>query len=146
MQEQNKNRLALITGRFAARQADKAIADRRSFDEAFVRAREAVIIPVLEEIAEELRRAGHAPEIRLDQAEDKPSVELCLGIRGRSGKNLVAYTVIARRPEPEVLAYLDVDDPVMDLLRYPHPSAITREMVEQVVVDAVEHIFACHST
>lgn len=146
MHEQNKNRLALITERFASRSAARAHADRRAFDEAFVTAREALIRPVFEEVAEELRRAGHAPIVVMDEAEERPSIELRLGIRGRSGRNLVAYVVIQRRAEPEVLAYLDVDTPVLDLIRYEHPSAIRAEMVEQLVVDAIEHIFACNTS
>jgi hypothetical protein len=143
--DQNRNRLALITQRFAARDAARRGADRRAFEEAFLRVRDAVIRPVLEEVAEALRGAGHAPRVSDDEAEERPSVELHLGIRGRCARNLVGYALIERRGAPEVLAYLDVDRPCLDLMRYAHPSEITAERVEQLVVDAVEHIFACNA-
>jgi hypothetical protein len=148
MKEQNKNRLATITGRYATRQREKAALDRRAFDAAFVEVREKVLRPMFEDIAAELRSSGHTAVIVDDGAKDTPSIELALGIGGgdpRDGGDRVAFVVIARRPVPEVLAYLVVKPPVMDLIRYASPSDIRAEEVEQLLIDAVEHIFACHS-
>jgi hypothetical protein len=33
----------------------------------------------------------------------------------------------------------------MDLLRFSSPAELTTDQVEQIVVDAIEHIFSCHS-
>ncbi len=148
MREHSRHRLSLITGRYAARQVDKQERDRKAYDDAFRAARDGVIRPVLEEIAAELRAAGHAPRVAYDEAHEAPSVELVLGIRGVSaspGMDLVGFSVIARREIPEILAYLVVKPPPMDLLRFAAPAEITAYQVEQLVIDAVEHIFACRS-
>ncbi|MRG94291.1 hypothetical protein [Polyangium spumosum] len=148
MKEQNKNRLSTITGRYAARQREKAAPDRCAFDAAFVEARERVLRPVFEDFAAELRAAGHEAIVVDDGAKETPSIELVLGIGGAKPKaegDRVAFVVITRRPTPEVLAYLVVRPPPLDLLRYASPSAITAGEVEQVLIDAIEHIFACHS-
>lgn len=148
MRDHSRNRLALITSRYAARQQERAAADRRAFDDAFRAVRGEVILPVLEEIAAELRSAGHAPRIAFDEAPETPSVELALGIQGAAGSpgaDRVAFAVIERREVPEVLAYLVVEPPPMDLLRFASPAEITGYQVEQLVIDAIEHIFACRS-
>ena len=148
MKEQNKNRLATITGRYATRQREKAVLDRRAFDAAFVEAREKVLRPVFEDIAAELRSAGHIATIVDDGAKETPSIELVLGIGGGKPKDegdRIAFVVITRREKPEVLAYLVVKPPPMDLVRYAAPADIRAEEVEQLLVDAVEHVFACHS-
>lgn len=148
MKEHSRSRIALITGRYAAREQERQGSDRRAFDDAFGAARDAVILPALEEIAAELRAAGHAPRIVCDGAAEAPSVELTLGIRGvdaAPGADLVGFSVIQRREVPEVLAYLVVRPPAMDLLRFADPAEITGYQVEQLVIDAIEHVFACHA-
>ncbi|MGK3994103.1 hypothetical protein [Sorangium sp. So ce1024] len=148
MRDHSKHRLALITGRYAARQREKQEGDRQAFDDAFRAARDAVIRPVLEEIAAELRAAGHAPRVACDEAPETPSVELLLGIRGASAAprgDLIAFSVIQRRAAPEILVYLVVRPPPMDLLRFASADEITAVQVEQLAIDAIEHIFACRS-
>jgi hypothetical protein len=148
VKEHNRHRLALITGRYATRLAEKQAASAQAFDDAFRAVREAIIRPVLEEAAAELRGAGHAPRVTIDGSEERPSIELHLGMRGLPDipeKNLIAFSVIRRREAPEVLAYLVVRPPPMDLVRFADPSEITAETVEQLVIDSIEHIFACHS-
>lgn len=146
MKDQNRNRIAIITGRYDKRLAERAKEREDDFEADFERARREVIRPAMEEIAEELTRAGHFPTITLDGCKETPSIELRLGIRGAepSWANFVAYCVIRRREKPEVLAFLDVNRPAMDLMRYAQPSEITAEQVEQLLLDAVEHVFACN--
>jgi hypothetical protein len=148
MRDQNRHRLALIAGRYAARVQEKRERGAQSFDEAFCAAREAVIQPALEEIAAALVAAGHKARVTLDGAEERPSIELRLEREGDAeidGANLVGFSVIRRRKEPEVLAYLVVRPPPMDLLRFASPSELSVDQVEQITVDAIEHIFACWS-
>jgi hypothetical protein len=148
VKEHNKNRLELITGRYAARRREKQSDGGRTFEEGFRAVREAVIRPVLEEIAAALGNAGHAARVTRDEATETPSIELVLGIRGAkalAGSDVVGFSVIRRRDAPEILAYLIVKPPPMDLIRFAAPAEITPEQVEQIAIDAVEHIFACHS-
>lgn len=57
----------------------------------------------------------------------------------------VGLSVIRWRGTPELLAYLVVRPPAMDLARYARPDNLGPEEAEQMFLDAVEHIFACHS-
>lgn len=148
MRDHSRHRLALITNRYAARQKDKQGDDRRAYHDAFRAARDAVIRPVLDEIAAELVKAGHAPRVAIDEAHETPSIELVLGIAGvnaEAGADLVGFSVIERRDVPEILAYLIVRPPPMDIVRFASASELTPYQVEQLVVDALEHIFACRS-
>jgi hypothetical protein len=148
VREHSKSRIALITGRYAARQREKHQDDRRVFDGSFRAIRDAVIRPVFEEIAAELRAAGPDPRITCDGALEAPSVELVLGIQGVQappGSDIVGFSVISRREVPEVLAYLVVRAPPMDLIRFAYPTDIAAYQVEQIVLDAIEHVFACRS-
>src|SRR5262249_47080116 len=81
VKDHNKNRIVLITDRYAARRHQKQLNDSDRFEEAFRAVRDAVIRPVLEEITAELRNVGHAATIAVDQGEWTPSIELLLGIR-----------------------------------------------------------------
>jgi len=148
MKEQNRLRLERMSTRYEARQKEKAESDEERFVRAFGEARDRIIRPLMEEVAEELRRAGHSPEITIDEAAEKPSIELCLGLRAASkkrGSNVVGFYVIRWESFPEVLSYLVVKPPPMDLMRFASPEEISRDYVEQMLVDAVEHIFACNS-
>lgn len=53
----------------------------------------------------------------------------------------LGFQVIDRGLGLEVLAYLEASPPVTDVRRF-QPAALTEDVVEQVVVDALEHIFA----
>ncbi|HVK68897.1 MAG TPA: hypothetical protein VM694_30785 [Polyangium sp.] len=148
MKEQNRFRIERMAARYASRQKEKSEADGARFLREFEEARERVIRPAMLEVQRELERAGHSPWIAVDEAAEKPSIELCLGLSGvpkTRGTNLVGFCVIHWRDFPEVLAYLVVSPPPMDLLRFAVPAEITQEYVEQMLVDAVEHIFACRS-
>jgi hypothetical protein len=148
VKDHNRHRLDLITGRHAARKHDGFAIDRERYFEAFRAARDEVIRPVLEDVAAELRARGHAPQIALDQGPETPSIEIRLGIDGaprEPGSDRVAFSVIDRRGALEVLAFLTVKPSPMDLVRYARPEEISADEVEQLVIDAVEHIFACRS-
>jgi hypothetical protein len=148
VKEHNKNRIVLITGRYAARRRQKELDNGYEFEEGFRAVRDALIRPILEEIAAELRNAGHAARIACDEAAQTPSIDLVLGIRAAQGPHrtdVVGFSVIRHRAVPEILAYLVVNHPPMDLLRFSSPAELTTDQVEQIVVDAIEHIFSCHS-
>jgi hypothetical protein len=139
-----RSRLIRSAERFAASSAAPAV-DRPAFEAAFGRAREEVLAPVLGEVVEALGERGLAATIRVDDAEETPSIELVLGLgRGRQNDR-VGFRVIDRRGRCEVLSYLVASPPPMDLRRYADPGELSRDHVEQVVVDAVEHLLACRA-
>lgn len=148
MDDSSRHRISLITARYAARQAEKHEDDRAAFDESFRAVAAAIIRPVMDEIASQLRQAGHAPRVAIDEFRETPSIELVLGIHGApplDGADRVGFAVINRRGRPEVLVYLVVRPPPMDIVRFESPREITADFVEQKLVDSLEHIFACRS-
>ena len=153
MKDQSKYRLALIHQRFAPRRA-AAESTGESFAEAFVRVRDALLRPLMEEVAAELRGLGHAPSISIEPIEHEgrrcaPAIALALGIAGVTGRrNEIVFAVIRwtvggkADDDPEVLAYQQKDRTPFDLFRYAHPDDITADAVEQLLVDATESLFA----
>jgi hypothetical protein len=133
-----------MIARYEARLGEKTAAAQASFDDAFRRVRDAVIRPVMEAAAAELRAGGHAPTITVDEGLDAPNIVLHAGLRGArpDADDVVAFCVIHRRGVPEVLSYLTATPPPMDLQRYASPDEITPDHVEQLVVDSLEQIFA----
>lgn len=148
MKEQSRYRIATIMNRFASRIREKNDSNRAAFDTSFRTVRDSVIRPVFEEVAAELGRSGFEAHVVDDRASETPSIELELQIPQRArheGADRIVFAVIERRGMPEVLAYLVVRPPPLDLLRFASPTDITADQVEQIALDAVEHIFACHS-
>jgi hypothetical protein len=149
VKDASRNRLALIHQRFSSRIAPHDDGEE-TFELAFDRARESVIQPVMEEIAEALRELGHAPAVHVGPVAHEgriyaPAVALRLGMRGAAGaKNHVVFAVIRWKGSdgPEVLAFHEKDRTPFDLFRYPHPREITKDRVEQLLLDSIESLFA----
>ena len=142
--------MATIMNRFGSRIREKTDSNRRMFDESFQAVRQNVIRPVFEDVAAELERSGFKAHVVDDGASEKPSIEIEIEIQipdkaQHAGADRIGFAVIERRGLPEVLAYLVVRPPPLDLLRFASPTDITADQVEQITLDAVEHIFACHS-
>src|SRR6185369_16446300 len=95
----------------------------------------------------ELRKAGHDSRVVLDEGPARPSIELTLGLcRGKGSRNVVGFSVIRWSGHPlQILAYLEVNPPAFDLERYARAADILPERVEQLLVDAVEHILMCNA-
>jgi hypothetical protein len=147
MKEQNRLRLERLTARYARRVAEGRTPDEADFLRSFAALRDDLLRPEMEEVAAELRRAGHEARILLDQGHDTPSIELALGLRGATGsRNVVGFCVIRWKGHPlQILAYLEVNPPPFDLERFADAAAIGAERVEQLLVDAVEHIIMCNA-
>lgn len=145
MREHNRARLALIDARFGKAPTSPEDVD---FDAAFVRVRDAVIRPVMDDVAAELSSLGHSPRITTDDMDHEgdliaPCITLWVGQRGRGdAAGYVALGVARNRERPDVLAWLLVPPTPFDLERHDHPDEITADYVEQCLVDAVEHLFA----
>lgn len=146
MKEQNKNRLALIDARFGKRAALGG--EMEGFEAAFQRVRDAVLLPVMDDVAAELLRLGHAPWIGLDDLDHegdacRPCIALHLGIGGiREAPGFIAFGVSRSGGAPDVLAWLVAADTPFDLRRYARPEHIEKDHVEQLLIDAVEQIFS----
>ncbi|HZF56176.1 MAG TPA: hypothetical protein VE093_46495 [Polyangiaceae bacterium] len=147
MKEQNRFRLERLTARYAKRVAEKAEASEEEFTRAFEEARDRVLAPIMEEFAKALREAGHDARVVLDSGPHAPSIELSLGLAGgKASRNVVGFAVIRWKGYPlQVLAYLEANPPPFDLVRYAHPSEVQAEAVEQLLIDAIEHLITCNA-
>jgi hypothetical protein len=153
VKDQSKYRIALIHQRFG-RKSDPSETAAETFENAFVRVRDQVIRPVMEELVAELRGLGHAPRISLEAVDHEgrtcqPAISLALGIRGAvDDRNRIVFAVIRWRiggkpnDDPEVLAFHQKDRVPFDLFRYMRPDEITADNVEQLLVDSTESLFA----
>lgn len=147
MNEQNRLRIERLTSRYAERLRSRALPGEEEFLRAFADLRERVLRPPLLEIAEQLRRAGHAPEVVTIDDPLLPGIELKLGLlHATASGNAVGFAVI-RWPSypPQVLAYLEVNPPRFDISRFARPDDLRPDQVEQILVDAVEHVITCNA-
>jgi hypothetical protein len=147
MKDHNRFRIERLTARYDQRLRDQQAASEGDFLRAFDEVRRRVLCPQMEEVATMLRQAGHASRVVLDEGPDRPSVELALGLVGGKGsRNVVGFSVIRWRGYPlQILAYLEINPPAFDLERFMRAEDIGDERVEQLLVDAVEHILAVNA-
>lgn len=147
MNEQNRLRIERLTARYADRIKARAPTDEEVFLRAFEDLTEKVIRPTLNDMATELRRAGHSPSIVATGDARTPGIELRLGLLHASAtSNAVGFAVIRWVNYPlQILAYLEVNPPRFDLTRFASPEDVRPEQVEQIVVDAIEHVITCNA-
>lgn len=151
--EHTRIRLAIIQKKYGNRLTQSAGGadqpDRRKrFNEDFRRILADVIVPTLEAIGDELASSGHAYQLLHDVGEQTPSVEFHLLLRGvpADANNLIRiFSSAEAEGDGEVIAEVNVRQTLTELTRFRVLSRITREVVEQMCVDAIEHIFACNA-
>jgi hypothetical protein len=144
MQDRTAQRLSNIDARFGEmirRREAEHTSEPAAFHLAFDKARRDVIVPVFEELARALEERGHRGLVELSEA---PSASATLRLFLRSSRPLghrIVFEVIDRGLGLQVLAFLEASPPVTDIARY-RPEDLSRDVVEQVAMDALEHIFA----
>ncbi|WP_437489891.1 hypothetical protein WME75_11620 [Sorangium sp. So ce1014] len=147
MKEHNRLRIERLTARYARRiEAARAPAEVDFLSE-FDDLRERVLRPPMEELAAELRKAGHAPRIVIDEGHDTPSIELALGLRdAKASRNVVGFCVIRWTGYPlQILAYLEVNPTPFDLERFARAADVGPDRVEHLLVEAIEQIMVCNA-
>jgi hypothetical protein len=144
--EQNMLRLDRITARHAKHHA-KGQGDAESdaaFLADFVRARAEVLRPVMAEVGAQLERAGYGFEIAEGNAEGTPSIDLHVRIPGRgSSKDVIRF--FAHRDTArgwQVIGEIELKRSPVELVRFEASEPVTRDRAEQLMVDAVEQMFA----
>jgi hypothetical protein len=147
VKEHNRLRLERLTTRYTQRIRAELPPEEADFLREFDELREQVLRPQMEDLAAELRKAGHDARVVLDGGPDQPSVELALGLSGgRGSRNVVGFSVIRWKGHPlQILAYLAVNPPAFDLERYARAADVVPERIEQLLVDAVEHVIVCNA-
>lgn len=145
MKESNREKLALIDARFGRKSASLPSAD---FEAAFLHLRRTILQPLMQEMALELRRLGHEPRIDEEAKQHEgerisPCITLHLGLaqRGERAGTISLGVVVGKEPR-EVLAWLVAPPTPFDLGHYAHPNEINADHAEQLLMNAVEHLFA----
>ena len=147
MKEHNRLRIARLTARYAERRKQPSSIEPAVFLTEFEARCHHVLQPVLEEVAAELRCAGHDPQIVRGSDPSRPSLELALGLQGAQAKrNVVGFTVIHRAGHPlEIQSYVEVTPPPFDLDRFTDPRQLTAEVAERIVLEGLEHVLSCNA-
>lgn len=151
--EHTRIRLAIIQRKYGNRLSQSAGGAggpdrRRRFNDDFRRILADVVAPSFEAIGKELASSGHAYRIEHDAGEQTPSIELHLLLRGvpEDANNLIRlFSRGDAEGDGEVIAEVNVRQTLTELTRFRVLSRITQEVVEQMSVDAIEHIFACNA-
>ena len=151
MKEHSRVGLANAAARFGARIRAADAAAEEDFDAfcaAFKKVQDEIIVPAMREVGEEIAAQGGARfeiEVLPGPGHEAPRVTLRLFLTPRApAGHRVTFAVVRRDPYkgPEVLAFLEASPPPMDIARY-RPSDLDTDTVEQILVDAVEQIYAC---
>lgn len=151
MKEQTQIRLATITARHAKRLAESGVdasaaaARERAFFNEFDRLRVEILRPAMVEIGAQLEGAGHGYRIDERVESGRPLIELHLLILGahRGSKNLIRlFAWRDSEGRQEIVAEVEMVRSPMELTRYQEIEALTREVAEQMLVEAIEQVFA----
>jgi hypothetical protein len=152
MHEQNRLRLDRIAARLAKHAAqapsDPLPARETQTDAAFLAAfsqvRDAVLRPLMGEVGLQLKEAGYSFRISAGNEEGSPSVDLHIMLPERSAsKDTIRF--LARKDAVrgwQVIAELELKRSPFELTRFEKTEEITHDVAEQLVVDAVEQMFA----
>ncbi|APR88368.1 hypothetical protein A7982_13717 [Minicystis rosea] len=152
MKETTRIRLSIIEARYGRRApADASDGElAASFEDDFRKARDERIAPLLQEIGATLAAGGHEHRVAIDEGARRPSVELHLSPRTRSAEARPASVIrmfsITEGARREIIAEVQLGRKVVELTRFREISELRAEVLEQMVVDAVEQVFAHHAS
>ena len=146
MNEQNRERVHRMTRRHASRLAQGA-SDAESdvaFLGEFLRIRDEVLRPAMDELATQLREGGYESSVASGGSETSPAVEFHVVIPGRDDSKdtirFFAHKDVQRGWQ--VIAEIELKRSPMELVRFDVGDPITRDVAEQLIVDATEQLFA----
>ena len=154
MNDQNRLRLGRIAARHASRPAPKPTApepppeeeDERAavFLAAFARVRDGVLRPTMAEVGLQLKAAGYPFRIDPGGDERSPSIDFHVILADRrDSKDTIRF--LARKDAAQgwqVIGELELKGSPVELTRFETTDEITHDVVQQLVVDAVEQMFA----
>jgi hypothetical protein len=146
MNEQNRERLSRMAKRHAARRAQKAgdAESAATFLAQFLRARDDVLRPVMEDIGTQLRAQGYDFTITDGGARTAPRIDFHIVLQGRGdAKDTIRF--FAHEDDArgwQVIAELELERSPSELARFDAGDPVTRDVAEQLIVDATEQMFA----
>lgn len=154
MNDQNRLRLDRMAARLAkhgaeaghepAIERDPETDPETAYLAAFTQVRDDVLRPVMGEVGEQLERAGYSFRISPGGEEGSPSVDFHIVLPERAGsKDTIRFFA---RKDPargwQVIAELELKGSPFELTRFENTDEITHDVAEQLIVDAVEQMFA----
>jgi hypothetical protein len=146
MNEQNRQRLGRMTKRHTTRVAQgsgEAESDAAFLAE-FGRIRDEVLQPVMHEVGAQLRADGYDFQVTSRGSETSPVIDFHIVIPGRSdSKDTIRF--FARKDALrgwQIIAEIELKRSPMELARFDAGDPITRDVAEQLIVDATEQTFA----
>ena len=152
MNEQNRMRLDRIAARHASRTVQRPSEpepkhdneDGAAFLTAFDRVRDEVLRPVMAEVGVQLRGAGYLFRIGTGGDARSPAIELYVMLpdRGDSKDTIRFFAHDDAERGWQVIAELELKRTPVELTRFESIDEIAHDVVEQLVVDAVEQMFA----
>ena len=146
MHELSRLRLSRITTRHAKLTAEgqRDAESDAAFLAGFARARDEVLRPVMEEVGAQLEAAGYGFRISLDSTEGSPAVDFHIVIPGRDDfKDTIRFFAHKDALRGwQVIAEIELKRSPFELTRFEANDQITRDRAEQLIVDAVEQMFA----
>jgi len=146
MNEQNRLRLERIAARHA-KSAAQGMSDSEAdeaFLAAFARVRDEVLRPVMAEIGVQLKASGYAFRISPGGEEGAPAIDFQILIPDR-GDSKDTIRFFARKDAArgwQVIAELELKRSPVELTRFETTEEIAHDVAEQLIVDAVEQMFA----
>ncbi|MFO0587748.1 MAG: hypothetical protein U0441_09425 [Polyangiaceae bacterium] len=143
MNERTKVRLDIIASRFGQRRDPSPDATQAWLD-AYEERRTGVLRTAMIEIAEVLSRGGHRSDVVLDVEPELRSIDLVIAPWGAE-EEARRVRFFVRRSEGrghQIVAHVWLSQSPAEMTRFEHPGEVTADVAEQLLVDAIEQIFA----
>ncbi len=143
MNEQTRIRLGIIASRFG-KLRETANDSPHAWLAAYEALRTGVLRTAMTEIGEALSREGHPCGVVVDVEPAFYSIDLVVVPWGAIEKERRVRFFARRDPQrgEQVVAHVWLQSTPAEMTRFEHPSEVTPEVAEQVLVDAIEQIFA----
>lgn len=143
MNEQTRIRLGIIAARFGKR-SDAPVDSAQVWLAEYEALRAGVLRTAMSEIAEVLAGDGHRCEVVLDGDPEARSIDLVVAPWGAAEKERRIRFFARDDPRRgwQVVGHIWLLQSPSELTRFGHPSEVTTEVAEQILVDAIEQLFA----
>lgn len=143
MNEQTRIRLGIIAARFGKR-SDAPVDSAQAWLAEYEALRAGVLRTAMTEIGEVLAADGHRCQVVLDIDPEARSIDLVVAPWGAPEKERRVRFFARRDPHRgwQVVAHIWLLQSPSELTRFERPGEVTAEVAEQILVDAIEQLFA----
>lgn len=143
MNEQTSIRLGIITSRFG-KASGPPVDSVQAWLAAYEDLRSGVLRTAMTEIGDILSSAGHGCAVVIDAEPSACSIDLVVTPWGAADKQRRVRFFTHRDPHrgQQIVAHVWLQKTPAEMTRFERPEEVTPEVAEQVLVDALEQIFA----